>query len=200
MRKLMASCFVDANYEVAWAESARQAADMVRYWGARPSVDTIAQDTRTLSLNVMARAGFGKTAQFRGHHEEMTLTGTDAAAGAATGGMSYKDALQMILENSIVIMVLGTRFLARPWLPRRLRRLHDACTSFQGYMTELFESEKRTTAEGRAPSGRNLMTSLVRASQQEASSSSSLTEEIYGNSESSPSYTCQNHRASRSCP
>lgn len=172
MRKLMGSCFIDQNFEIVWRESIAQATDMGHYWSSRPSVETIADDTRTLSLNVMSRAGFGKSYPFKGHHEAQV-----ALAGAS---LSYKDALQTILENSIVIMIFGTKFLAKPWLPPFFKRLHYACTSFQGYMTELFETEKQNSSQGKT-SDRNMMTSLVRASNEE--SYGSLTEkEIYGNS------------------
>lgn len=159
--------------DTVWRESITQAVDMGRYWGSRESVETVAHDTRALSLNVMSRAGFGKAYRFTGHHEtQLKLEGTT---------LSYKDALQTILENSIVIMVLGTKMLAKPWLPRPLKNLHYACTSFQKYMTELYETEKKASAEGRV-SDRNLMTSLVQASQQETNGS--LNEgEVYGNSE-----------------
>lgn len=172
MRKLMGSCFIDQNFEIVWRESLAQATDMGRYWSSRPSVETIADDTRTLSLNVMSRAGFGKSYPFKGHHE------AQVALGGAS--LSYKEALQTILENSIVIMIFGTKVLAKPWLPPFFKRLHYACTSFQGYMTELFETEKQNASKGRT-SHRNMMTSLVRASHEE--SYGSLTEkEIYGNS------------------
>lgn len=172
MRKLMGSCFIDQNFEIVWKESITQATDMGQYWSSRKSVETVAHDTRTLSLNVMSRAGFGKSYPFKGHHEaQITLEGTS---------LSYKEALQTILENSIVIMVLGTKFLAKPWLPSFFQRLHYACISFQGYMTDLFEREKQKSSQGMA-SDRNLMNSLVRASYAEAGGS--LTEEeIYGNS------------------
>lgn len=172
MRKLMGSCFIDQNFETVWRESIAQATDMGRYWNSRPSVESVAHDTRTLSLNVMSRAGFGKSYPFKGHHEaQVTLGGTS---------LSYKEALQTILENSILIMILGTKFLAKPWLPSFFKRLHYACTSFQGYMTELFETEKQNSSQDKT-SDRTLMTSLVRASYAEANGS--LTEEeIYGNS------------------
>lgn len=172
MRKLMGSCFIDQNFEIVWRESLAQATDMGRYWSSRPFVETIADDTRTLSLNVMSRAGFGKSYPFKGHHE------AQVALGGAS--LSYKEALQAILENSIVIMIFGTKFLAKPWLPPFFKRLHYACASFQGYMTELFETEKQDSSQGKT-SDRNMMTSLVRASHEE--SYGSLTEkEIYGNS------------------
>ncbi|KAG8159133.1 hypothetical protein KVR01_010794 [Diaporthe batatas] len=171
MRKLIASCFIDQNFEIVWRESVSQAVDMGRYWGSRQSVETVAHDTRTLSLNVMSRVGFGKSYEFSGHHEaKVAVEGTS---------LSYKDALQTILENSIVIMVMGTKFLAKPWLPRYLRNLHHACTSFQGYMTQLFEAGKMNASQAVA-SDRNLMNSLVRASH-EGTSGSLSEREIYGN-------------------
>lgn len=173
MRKLVASCFSDSYFEPIWQESICQAVDMGRYWSSRPSIETTGHDTRTLSLNVMSMAGFGKVYPFKGHHEtQIKLEGST---------LSYKEALQTILENSIMIMVLGTKFLEKPWLPRTMRNLHYACSSFQGYMTELYEAGKKASAEG-SVSDRNLMSSLVRASQQ--GTDENLTEsEVYGNSE-----------------
>lgn len=94
----------------------------------------------------------------------------------------------MILENCILIMVLGPKTLskARPWLPKswKLGRLAERCADFQRYMTELYEDEK---AQARLQTGSDapkttLMSSLVRASQDEARSGAGLTEsEIYGN-------------------
>ncbi|KAK2609880.1 hypothetical protein N8I77_003355 [Diaporthe amygdali] len=171
MRKLMGSCFIDQNFEIVWRESIAQASDMGRYWSSQPSVETVAHDTRTLSLNVMSRAGFGKSYPFKGHHEtHVALKGSS---------MSYKEALQTILENSILIMALGTKLLAKPWLPGFFKNLHYACTSFQGYMTELFEEGKKTSTSERI-FDRTLMNSLVRASQQETTGSLSE-REIYGN-------------------
>lgn len=178
MRKIISSCFSDANFEPAWRESVSQAVAMGQYWSCQPSVETTAHDTRTLSLNVMSKAGFGIAYPFKGHHEgQLKLQGST---------LSYKDALQTILENSIVIMILGTKILAKPWLPNHLKKLHYACASFQGYMTELYEAEKKVSDErSTSDRQRNLMTSLVQASQKETEES--LTEsEIYGNSESSP--------------
>lgn len=174
MRKLVSSCFSDSSFEPVWRESVSQAVDMGRYWSSQPLVESTAHDTRTLSLNVMSKAGFGMVYPFKGHHEaQVKLHGST---------LSYKDALQTILENSIVIMMLGTKVLAKPWLPRFLRNLHYACASFQGYMTELYETEKKASAD-KSATERNLMTSLVRASQ-EATEESLTENEIYGNSES----------------
>lgn len=96
--------------------------------------------------------------------------------------MDYKDSLKMILENCILIFALGPKNLGKPWLPQKLRTIHKACATFQKYMTEVYEEEKRLLAEGRT-GDRNFMASLVRASQDEKLLGGGLTEsEIYGNS------------------
>jgi cytochrome P450 len=180
-RKLIGTCFTEQNNEVVWSESTVLARDMIQYWASKPSVDSIAPDTRTLSLHVLSRAGFGKSFKFKGHDDrQKNQTSTN-----------YKESLQLILENCILIMALGPKFLAdwKPWLPRKLQRLQEACASFQRYMTETYEDEKKASSSSSSsmPGDHNLMKSLVRASQDEAKTSSGalgpgLTEqEIYGN-------------------
>lgn len=88
-------------------------------------------------------------------------------------------------------MALGPKVLAkaRPWLPKswKLSMLADRCAVFQRYMTELYEEEKsqarlKTGSGSGGASSKTLMSSLVRASQDEAQNGSGLTEsEIYGN-------------------
>ena len=144
---------------------------MVRYWASKPKVRSTADDSRTLSLNVLSRAGFGKSFPFQGHDEKSE----------ASLAIDYKQSLQLVLDNCILIMVLGRKFLAKPWLPEKLRTVHGACASFQKYMSDLYGEEKSMHIDGR-PKDRNLMTSLVQASQEEAKMSVGLSEaEIYGN-------------------
>lgn len=152
------------------------AQDVLRYWTSKSSVRTTADDLRTLSLLVMSRAGFGKSFKFEGHDEEDVTISDDLE-------INYKDSLKMILENCVLIFALGRNFLAKPWLPRKLRQVHAACVSFQKHLTQVYEDEKRSLAEG-GSKNRNFMNSLVRASQDEATASKlgGLTEsEIYGN-------------------
>lgn len=170
-RKMTATCFNDQNNQIVWSETLYLAKDMIRYWGSKPTVSTTADDTRTLSLHILSRAGFGKSFKFEGHDER-----TEASPSS-----NYKASLQTILENCVLIMALGTKFLANPLLPQRLRRLHEACVAFKSYMTTLYEEEKRAVDEGRS-TDKNLMNSLVRASQDESRTGAGLTEsEIYGN-------------------
>lgn len=85
-------------------------------------------------------------------------------------------------------MVLGEKFLSKPWLPSKLKKLHQAVRSFRRYMTEVYEEEKTSIAEGK-PQTNNLMTSLIRSAVAEPKGgedsnheNAGLTEnEIYGN-------------------
>lgn len=98
----------------------------------------------------------------------------------------------MILDNCILLMVLGQQFLSKKWLPSKWRKLHQATITFKRYMTEVYEEEKASMAKGNQGGG-NLMTSLIRASAEVAGmteidihgsihNQGGLTEnEIYGN-------------------
>lgn len=154
---------------------------MLKYWAGKDKVTSVADDTRTFSLHVLASDGFGKRYPFQGHLEA-------ASVDAAT---SYKESLQMILDNCILLMVCGENLLARSWLPAKLKRLHTAVVAFRNYMTNVYEEEKELMIQGK-PQANNLMTSLIRSALQptqgaKPDSSTShepagLTEsEIYGN-------------------
>ncbi|XXH03924.1 hypothetical protein Hte_010332 [Hypoxylon texense] len=170
-RKITSSCFNEQTNEIVWSESVSLANDMLRYWASKESVRSVADDVRTFSLHVLSKAGFGKSYKFHGHDE-----------GSATSpATSYKESLKVVLENCILIMALGTEFLSKPWLPQRFRMVHQACVSFQNYMTKVYEDEKRALEDENSVH-RNIMTSLIRASHEEALTSGGLTEkEVYGN-------------------
>lgn len=155
---------------------------MLKYWTSKTSDKHVDRDLRTLSLHVLSRAGFGKSFPFQGYDEKQRTA-------VVTQSRDYKDALHTILENCVLLLGLGPKlltFFAKYWLPAKLQVIHEACTFFQAYMTNLYEEEKRLHAEG-ATSDSNLMTLLVRNSQDSNSQgttedSGGLTEsEIYGN-------------------
>jgi hypothetical protein len=100
---------------------------------------------------------FRKSYPFQGSNDKLS---TNVAT-------SYKESLQTILDNCILLMVLGTKTLSKDWQPSKLKKLHQAVVTFKQYMTEVYETEKKAIAEGKS-TGKNLMTSLVRASQENA--------------------------------
>jgi len=154
---------------------------MLDYWRGKSEIRSVGDDTRTFSLHVLASAGFGKRYPFQGHHE----------ASAVNVATSYKESLQIILDNCILLMVLGETFLSKRWLPAKFKKLHQAVGSFRRYMTEVYEEEKTSIAQGK-PQANNLMTSLIRSASQTVAEPkrghdsnhepAGLTEsEIYGN-------------------
>lgn len=183
-RKMIASCFNEPFYADVWREAIGLSRDMVRYWaaagGADAGVRSSADDLRTLSLHILSGAGFGKYQPFEGHEEKV------AANAGVSGG--YKDDLQMILENCVLMVALGPKFLSRlgPQLPGtwKLARLSEACARFQQYMAQEYEEAKAKVARsGAGADTKTLMSSLVRASQDEAKAGAiGLTEkDIYAN-------------------
>ncbi|KAK7966424.1 uncharacterized protein PG986_000701 [Apiospora aurea] len=178
-RRVATRCFNEANNEIVWSEALGLAEDMIRYWSSNTSVKSSAEDIRTLTLNVLARAGFGKSFKFQGHEEDKPTN--------KLGSLSYRESLALILENLILILAVGPKNLAtlsRYWLPSKLRQVNKAVIAFQAYMTTMYEEQKRAIADGEESSDNNLMTLLVRASQETANDGESrgLTEsEIYGN-------------------
>ncbi|AEO62510.1 uncharacterized protein THITE_2106743 [Thermothielavioides terrestris NRRL 8126] len=179
-RRIALHCFNEQNNEVVWREALTLARDMRDYWTSKPSVDTAAADLRTLSLHILSRAGFGKSFPFESQEDQKKAAGSAPGAPAT---VNYKEALQIILENLVLIVGLGTKFLAKPWLPKKLRDINTACVAFRAYMTQTYEEEKAAYLDGR-PTESNLMQSMIRASQADAKSGADggLTEaEIYGN-------------------
>ncbi|KAK0634375.1 cytochrome P450 [Bombardia bombarda] len=174
-RKIAFHCFNEQNNENVWGESITLASDMLKYWISKPSIDTAATDLRTLSLHVLSRAGFGKSFKFESKEDR------EAQASSLDPAANYKEALQTILENCVLILGLGTKFIAQPWLPKKLRDVHAAYVSYLAYMTNIYEEEKAACADGQDTES-NLMRSMVRASQADAKDGGGLTEaEIYGN-------------------
>ncbi|KAK8066668.1 cytochrome p450 protein [Apiospora hydei] len=164
-RRVATRCFNEANNEIVWSEALGLAEGMLRYWSSNTSVKSSAEDIRTLTLN-------GKA--------EQRPTGKGRS-------LSYRESLALILENLILILAVGPKNLAtlsRYWLPSKLRQVNQAVIAFQAYMTTMYEGQKRAIADGEESSDNNLMTLLVRASQEAAKDGEvgGLTEsEIYGN-------------------
>ena len=141
-----------------WEESLRQAFDMLEWWKMQHTkgVRSTARNISTLTLHVLSCAGFGKSYSFQGSMENLK----------EAGPMNHRDALSLILENTILVLVLSPKFLARLSRPKKLARLGQATVTFKKYMTDILEEEKNLMAQGKSGKG-NLMTSLIRASDEE---------------------------------
>ncbi|KAJ8071711.1 hypothetical protein OCU04_002027 [Sclerotinia nivalis] len=108
-RKVLATPFNENIMKFVWQESLKQAREMLEIWTQSSNAQEIstAKDTRTLSLNVLAATGFRKSYQFRGSGQ----AGNDEAG-------SYRDALQTVLDNVILIMIIPFRYLKLQFMPK----------------------------------------------------------------------------------
>jgi cytochrome P450 len=163
-----------------WSESMRQTQQLVDAWSSSssPGIASVAKDTRTLSLNVLAAVGFRRSSSFRA---------SDEAAIEKEGDMfSYRDALQIVLDNVILLMLIPYHHLGYSWLPVSLRRLGTAAADFKVHMAHMLELEIKALNRGEKGSG-GLMTSFVRAMDAESKEKTGKlaqglsVDEIFGN-------------------
>jgi cytochrome P450 len=168
-RKCTAASFNEQSNALVWTEALRQGGQLLKYWknnNDRSKPSTMAQDTRTLTLDVLVHAAFGKSFDFYGAREKKV----------SSGPLSYRDALAIILENAILILALGPDTLKRLSFVPKLGRLSDAATQFKRYMSDMFEENAQSAQDGTAQG--NLISSLVRASVEDKLISR---EEVMGN-------------------
>ncbi|QSZ36703.1 hypothetical protein DSL72_006586 [Monilinia vaccinii-corymbosi] len=183
-RKITSAPFNDQNNSLVWIEALRQADEILQFWKALDSpVTRTDKDTRTFSLHVLSGAGFGKSYSFKRSTEKPKPGRT----------YNYRDSLAIVLENCLLILVLGPKLLSKiPW-PPRWRRTGQATMDFKFYMTEMLNDEKHAISQGKSRSA-TFTNSLLRASKEQSQLSSDgsvsndtgsfqgLTEEeIYGN-------------------
>ena len=163
-----------------WDEAVRQSQDMIESWveqGANGTLETVS-DTATLALHVLTKVGFGLAYPFHGGVRRIPPGHV----------MTYRDALSLCLRNIITFAIFPKSVLSSPLLPRKLRELGIAAREFQKYMEELL-SHERGMSDERAAGPSNLMSALVRASDNsetlprlDGGASLSLTDdEIFGN-------------------
>ncbi|ROV97578.1 hypothetical protein VSDG_04593 [Cytospora chrysosperma] len=154
-RKVLAAPFNESVMHFVWDESLRQATAMLRSWTgtqAAAGIPSVQKDTRTLSLNVLAATGFRKSYDFHGS--------ADVAAHDEAG--SYRDALQTVLDNAILIMIIPYRYLRGSLVPKKLVRIGDAARSFKKHMVKMLEDETSALRDNEPGSG-GIMSALVRA-------------------------------------
>ncbi|KAI0146292.1 putative cytochrome P450 [Xylariaceae sp. FL1272] len=133
-----------------WDESLRQANGMLQSWASAPDgILNYQQDTRTLSLNVLAAIGFNKPYDFRGSAEPRI----DEVG-------SYRDSLQTVLDNIILLVLVPFNILRM--LPGKWARTGYAGISFKNYMVKMLEEETNALHEGKPGTG-GIMASFVRA-------------------------------------
>lgn len=101
-RKVLASPFNESVMSFVWDESTEQTQQMLDSWVKehRDQIPSIAKETRTLLLNVLAATGFRKSYPFN----------SAAAVHNENDAGNYRDTLQTVLDNCILLMIDLTRF------------------------------------------------------------------------------------------
>ncbi|PWY64733.1 putative cytochrome P450 monooxygenase [Aspergillus sclerotioniger CBS 115572] len=153
-RKVLAAPFNEKVMSFVWDESVEQAGQMLDAWTA-PDVDQIPgidKDTRTLSLNVLAATGFGKSYSFRSANDPLNRSESD----------NYRDALRTVRDDCILLMVAPRRLLTLPFVPESWHRVAKAAVDYKQHMVRMLNEETRALNEGQAGAG-GLITSFVRA-------------------------------------
>lgn len=125
-RKITTPPFNEKNKNLVWVESLRQTRDMLRYWTRHDQngVCSTVQDTKTLTLHVLARAGLGQTHSFQ--------SAIDSPEPGAE--MNYRDSISLILQNAVIVMMFPPKLLLLPFLPKKLMKLGNAIITFKKYM------------------------------------------------------------------
>jgi cytochrome P450 len=178
-RKIVATPFNESIMSCTWDESVEQASQMLDAWvnGEAKEINSVSGDTRTLSLNVLAATGFRKSYPFRSAQDQ-------------TGPANYRDSLQTILDNAILLMVAPRNLLSLPFVPQSWKRLGEAAKDFKNHMVTMLNDETKALNEGKPGTG-SIMTTLVRAMDiqhegtkiegSDASSKGLSVDEIFGN-------------------
>lgn len=75
---------------------------------------------------------------------------------------SYRDDLQTVLDNAILIMLLPYKYLRGSWVPKRIVRVADAVRFFKAHMVTMLEDEISALRVNRPGSG-GIISAFVRA-------------------------------------
>lgn len=79
--------------------------------------------------------------------------------------MDYRDALFMILDQTLLAVGLPHRLLTLPLVPKKWAKVAQAVNDFKRHMTSMLENERRMISVQQSGS-ENLMSSLVRGSEE----------------------------------
>ncbi|KAK3696633.1 hypothetical protein LTR37_017814 [Vermiconidia calcicola] len=157
-RKITSPPFTEKNNSMVWLESLHQAQSMMTGWvgeegkATGPLKDIAAQSMR-LSLHVISRAGFGVRLEWP--HEEVDRLIPEGHS------LSYKTALERLLENLIVVM-LTPRWILK-YSPFQLHRVaNEAFVEWGKYMREMYRDKRNEVKLGESREGMDLMGALVK--------------------------------------
>lgn len=92
-----------------------------------------------LSLHILSGAEFGKSYLILKFAETFKE-------------INYRYSLALFLENKLVLLIFGSKFLTKKWLPERMRSLGQANVEFKSHMAEMVKDEKQLIHQGKSGS------------------------------------------------
>lgn len=187
-RKITVPPFNEQNSALVWRETAEQVNQMLKKWSGETHVASTQADVHALALNVLCGAGFGI-------HSSFVDTKLPEGDDQTTLQLGYRESLRLLLANIVQLVLLS--MLKRAGVPDWLyygsmRKVAVACEEFKRYMSEMLAQEKTAFEQGDV-TRHNLMSALVRASEQSNEASKGAKEgstvptaglsddEVYGN-------------------
>lgn len=169
-RKVTAPSFSEKNNELVFTESLHHAQALLKLWTGDSgdesrTVRDPAADTMRFALYVISRAGFGVRVLWshEEHEQEATrqdevLMGTKPPPGHK---LSYREALNSLLENIIWTQVFPKWFLAySPF--KNHKHLYVAINEWGKYMEELYEAKKLEIQSDQKSEGMDLFGALIK--------------------------------------
>jgi cytochrome P450 len=180
-RKITAVAFNERNNRLVWEEAIKQTRQMLSSWvlvsKKELGVTSTAEDNYLFALHVLTGAGFGRSYDF------------DSPLKVPDPGhtMSYREALKGVMGNIFITYAIVKARGLSIFLPASAKKVQRSIDEFKAYMLELVNKERTLYSQGEGTDAANLMSTLVRASENEARASDeksrgSLTdEEFVGN-------------------
>jgi cytochrome P450 len=162
-RRVTAATFTERNNELVWQSSLSQAHDMLEYWLRRAPqpIRSVADDCKTLTLNVLAAALFTKPYPFEGQEEMQARLahGGDSSDDSA----QYRDSFSKILRGIILIAIFGGETLrSSSWMPKSWQQVGQAVENFRLYVLNMIKEETENVEKG-VTTRKDLVSALVRA-------------------------------------
>ncbi|OQU94990.1 hypothetical protein CLAIMM_01262 [Cladophialophora immunda] len=158
-RRITTPPFNERNSALVWSEAARQARDMLTVWiSAGPGkAGTIRDDTNTLALNVLSGAGFGRPQPFDSRYRKPE----------AGYEFSFLEAIHILMDSLFTTVVMKSAANAPAWLlPRTFKRVRKSLVECRRHLGEMVKAEQEAYARGQGGNTHNLMSTLVRVSEQ----------------------------------
>ncbi|KAF1833939.1 cytochrome P450 [Decorospora gaudefroyi] len=158
-RKMTGVTFTEKNNELVWKQSLIQGKGMLKYWTERCQmpIRSVQQDSKILTLNVLAAALFNKLYSFEG-----PVDAKETRHKADESADLYRASLSTILRCIIEIFIVGEKRLQAWWTPKSWKAAGEAIINFRSYVVGLMEEERAYMKQGQTDH-QHLVARLVRA-------------------------------------